>query len=296
MISFFYDTDSEVDLALATKYGIENNAIRFPYSICGETYYADLGQTFDQTWFYNKINEGFVPTTSALNGEEFKEYFEPEFAKGNEVYYVSFGTKFSAAFSMMDKAIEELKVKYPDLKFTRYDTKAISMATGLLVVAAAKALSQGKTTKEVSKILDELSPKINISLIVDDLNFLKRSGRLSAGKAFMGGILQLKPIIKLTNLGTLEPFQSISGRNKALKLMTQEIIESVKTKSELPLIIMNANCKDEALHISSIIANARPDIEILNMNVGPVIGTHCGPSSIGFCYLGNERPASNKTE
>lgn len=295
MISFFYDTDSELSFEIAQKYGIENNAIRFPYTLCGENFYADLGQTFDSNWFYGKINEGHVPTTSALNIEEFKEYFEPEFAKGNEVFYVSFGTKFSAAFEMMDRAIEELRQKFPNLKFTRYDTKAISMATGLLVIEAAKALNNGKSTQEIVKLLDELTPKINISIVVDDLNFLKRGGRLSAGKAFIGGILQLKPIIKLTKAGSLEPFQSISGRNKALKIITQELIENIQKESHIPLVIMNANCTEDAKHVGEIIAQARPDIEILQMNVGPVIGTHCGPSAIGFCYLGNERPESSKT-
>lgn len=296
MISFFYDTDSELNLALAKEYGIENNAIRFPYSICNETFYADLGQTFDKTWFYGKINEGNVPTTSALNSEEFREYFEPEFEKGNEVFYVSFGTKFSAAFSMMDQAIEDLKKKYPKLKFTRYDTKAISMGTGLLVITAAKALSEGKSVNEVCKILDKLTPFINISLVVDDLSFLKRGGRLSAGKAFLGGILQLKPVIKLTKAGTLEPFQSISGKNKALKTIVQDAIENAKINSELPVIIMNANSLDDALHIETMIKHSRPDVKIIQMDVGPVIGTHCGPGSIGLCFLGNERPESNKSE
>jgi DegV family protein with EDD domain len=296
MISFFYDTDSEINLEIAKEYGIENNAIRFPYSICGETFYADLGQTFDKKWFYSKINEGNVPTTSALNSEEFREYFEPEFEKGNEVFYVSFGTKFSAAFSMMDKTIEELKKKYPKLKFTRYDTKAISMGTGLLVISAAKALSEGKTVPEVIKLLDQLTPFINASLVVDDLSFLKRGGRLSAGKAFLGGILQLKPVIKLTKAGTLEPFQSISGKNKALKTVTQEAIENAKVNSELPFIIMNANCPEDALHIETVIRQSRPDLKIIQVDVGPVIGTHCGPGSIGLCFLGNERPESTKTE
>ena len=78
MIKLFFDTDSEINLELAKEVGIENNAIRFPYTLDDEVYYADLGQTYDPNWFFSKLRSGSLPTTSALNGEEFKdeeEYF-----------------------------------------------------------------------------------------------------------------------------------------------------------------------------------------------------------------------------
>lgn len=285
MIKLFFDTDSELTLDLAKEVGIENNAIRFPYSIDGEMYYADLGQTYDPNWFFGKIKDGATPTTSALNGEEFKTYFEPEFEKGNEVLYVSFGTNFSATFGMMDKAIEELKVKYPKLKFTRYDTKAISLGTGILVLEAAKYLNEGKTTSQIIKLLDQLSPYLNMEFVADNLMYLKRGGRLTSGKAIMGTILQMKPIIKLTDAGKLESFQTVQGKTKAVRMIVDNAISNADASYGASLFILHADVKDEATRYKEMIKAARPDLKVTMLDVGPVIGSHCGLGTIGLCYL-----------
>ncbi|HQC54219.1 MAG TPA: DegV family protein [Clostridia bacterium] len=294
MIKLFFDTDSELTFELAKKVGIENNVIRFPYTLDGEIYYADLGQTYDPSWFFGKVRAGSIPTTSALNGEEFKEYFEPEFKNGNEVLYVSFGTNFSATFSMMDQAINELKIKYPNLKFTRYDTKAISLGTGILVLQAAKLLNKGKTTQQIIKKLDEIAPFVHMEFVVDDLLFLKRGGRLTTGKAIMGTILQLKPIIKLTEAGKLEPFQSVQGKAKARQIIVDNAIQNADGNADSPVFILHGDCLEEVSRYTSLIKNKRPDLDVVQLDIGPVIGTHCGPGTIGLCYVAKNKKPQGK--
>ena len=132
MSVLFCDTNCELWWDKAEELKL-NNVIRMPYTICDKEYYYDLGKDYNPKEFYNLIRKGNMPITSGLNAENYKEYFEPYFNKGEEILYVSFSSKMSATFNYMDAAISELSKKYPDAKFTQFDTKGISMNAGLSV-------------------------------------------------------------------------------------------------------------------------------------------------------------------
>ena len=292
MIHFFYDADSEMSLETAVKYGIDNRDyfIKMPYSIADENYYCDLLTTEVSSEFFKKVRAGEMPSTSALNSEEYKKIFEPAFSEGGEILYVSFSSAMSATFDHLEVALKELKRKYPDVMFTRYDSKAISMGAGLAVLAAAKCLQSGKSVAETVRHLDELVPRINITIVADDLNYLKRGGRLTAVKALFGTILQIKPIIKLTTAGTLIPTMNVSGRNKALMTMVNEIAARASEADDLPIFIMHGDCLAEGERVRDKLQSMLPKAKIVLQEVGPVIGSHCGPGTIGICYIDGARP------
>lgn len=292
MIHFFYDADSEMSLETAVKYGIDNRDyfIKMPYSIMGENHYCDLLTTEVSADFFRKVRAGEMPSTSALNAEEYKNIFEPAFAEGGEILYVSFSSAMSATFDHLETALKELKRKYPDVMFTRYDSKAISMGAGLAVLAAAKCLRSGMSVAQTVRHLDELVPRINITIVADDLNYLKRGGRLTAVKALFGTVLQIKPIIKLTTAGTLIPTMNVSGRNKALMTIVNEIAARASEADDLPIFIMHGDCLAEGERVRDKLQSLLPKAEIVLQEVGPVIGTHCGPGTIGICYIDGERP------
>lgn len=292
MIHFFYDADSEMNLVKAREYGIDNEKyfIKMPYSICGENHPCELITPELSKDFFDKVRAGNMPSTSALNSEEYKEIFEPAFKEGGEILYVAFSSAMSATFDHLEVALKELKSRYPDVKFTRYDTKAISMGTGIAVIAAAKYIQSGKSVAETVAMLDELVPHINITIVADDLNYLKRGGRLTAVKALFGTVLQIKPIIKLTTAGTLIPTSSVAGRNKALMTVVSEIANGAQRLDEYPVVIMHADCRAEAERVADRIKAQLPSADVWICDVGPVIGTHCGPGTIGICYVGAERP------
>lgn len=292
MIHFFYDADSEMSLETAVKYGIDNRDyfIKMPYSIAGENYYCDLLTTEVSSEFFKKVRAGEMPSTSALNSEEYKRIFEPAFSEGGEILYVSFSSAMSATFDHLEVALKELKRKYPDVMFTRYDSKAISMGAGLAVLAAAKCLQSGKSVAETVRHLDELVPRINITIVADDLNYLKRGGRLTAVKALLGTVLQIKPIIKLTTAGTLIPTMNVSGRNKALMTIVNEIAARASEADDLPIFIMHGDCLAEGERVRDKLQSMLPKAKIVLQEVGPVIGSHCGPGTIGICFIDGARP------
>lgn len=289
MTAFFIDTDCELHYSKAEELGIKN-IIEMPYTVCGKEYFYDLGKTYNAKEFFALLREGNTAITSALNPEDYKNYFLPFFEKGEDIFYVSFSSGMSGTFAYMDIAVKELQAQYPDVKFVRYDTKAISMGAGIPTIAAAKLYNEGKSVEEICAYLDDLVPYVNSVIVVDDLQHLKRGGRLSAAAALFGGILKIKPIIKLTKKGTLAALEKVAGRNKAIAVATDEIIANATRLDEHPIVIMHADCEAEAIRAKDKIAAALPTADVWIYEVGPVIGAHCGPGTLGFCFVGKERP------
>jgi DegV family protein with EDD domain len=289
MTVFFCDTDSELWYDKADELGLKN-IILMPYTICGKEYFYDFGRNYDSKEFFRLMREGNIAITSALNPEDYKKYFEPYYQKGEDIFYVSFSSEMSGTFKYMDMAVKELSAKYPGVKFTRYDTKGISMGAGLSVIAAAKMFNAGKSVEEICAYLDHLIYKVNTFVIVDDLQYLKRGGRLSAMSALIGGILNIKPIIKLTKKGTLIPADKVPGRNKAIAKVTDQVLAEADMLDEYPIVVLHADCPSDAERIKEKLKAGLPQAEIWLQDIGPVIGAHCGPGTIGICFVGKERP------
>ncbi|MFW5780399.1 MAG: DegV family protein [Bacillota bacterium] len=288
MSVLFIDTNCELWWEKAKELKL-NNIIKMPYTICDEQHYYDLGENYDPKKFFDLVRQGNTPFTSCLNPENYKEYFEPFFKKGEDILYISFSDQMSATFESMDKAVKELKEKYPDAKFTRFDTKAISMAAGLAVYEAAKMYNDGKSFEDILKFLQNFIYKVNAIVTPESLKYLKRGGRLSSSQANLGTLLQIKPIIKLNDNGKLVSATKVNGRKKALNVLAEEVINNVRDIEKYPIVLLDADAKEEIDVIEKKIKAALPKAEIWSQPVGPVIGTHCGPGTIAVCYVGEKR-------
>ncbi len=288
MSVFFMDTDCELPLQVVKDLGIKN-MILMPYTICNEEYFYDFGESYNPKEFFTLIRNGNMPITSGLNVEIYKDYFEPFFKQGEDILYVSFSSKMSGTFKYLDMAIAELSEAYPAAKFRRVDTKAISMAAGLIVYVAAKMFNEGTPNDKIAEFLETFIPRVNAVFSPNDLFHLKRGGRLSGFTATMGTLLQIKPIIRLNDEGALYSAAKTNGRNKALKYICDEVIQNVRDTDKYPIIILNADCPNDAEKIEAKIRVAYPDADVWSCPVGPVIGTHCGPDTIACCYVGTNR-------
>lgn len=288
MAVLFCDTNCELMFDKAKELGL-TNIIRMPYTICGEEYYYDLGENYDPKKFFDLVRAGNMPITSGLNAENYKDYFRPFFEKNEEILYVSFSSQLSGTFAYMDTAVKELQAEFPEAKFTRFDTKGISMCAGLAVYAAAKLFNEGKSVAEITEFLDEFIYRCNAIFTPDDLQHLKRGGRLSSVQAFFGTLLQVKPIIRVTAEGKLAATQKVNGRLKALHFVADDTIAHYDRESGYPIVILEADCAADADKVIERIKAAHPNAEIWRQSVGPVIGTHCGPGTLGICYVGDHR-------
>ncbi len=290
MSVFFIDTNSEIPHNIAKELNI-TNIIRMPYTICDNEYFYDLGEKTNFKEFFDLVKAGNMPITSGLNSEMYKKYFEPYFEKGEDILYVSFGTEFSGTFKYLDTAIAELSEKYPSAKFTRYDTKAISVAVGLQVYAAAKMFNSGMSNQEIVEKMPAITERINTIATPTDLFYLKRGGRLSGIQAALGSLMQVKPILKCTKSGKLVNSGKVNGRKKALNTIVTDVLTRIDRTalSDFPISVINADVQDDADYVISKIKQELPEAIIWDNQVGPVIGTHGGPGVLSVFYYGEIR-------
>ena len=129
-----------------------------------------------------------------------------------------------------------------------------------------------------------------VMAVLDTLEYLKKGGRLTAVKALLGTMLQLKPIIKLTTAGTLIPTTNVAGRNKALMTVIKEIADKATDLDKYPIYVMSGACKEDSDRVVSKLQSLLPNATVIPQFVGPVIGSHCGPGTIGIIYVGPKRP------
>lgn len=284
MSKFFCDSNCELWFDKVESLGI--NYISMPYTVGDNEYYYDLGKNTDNRKFFEDMRKGAVPKTSALNMQNYIDYFEPVLKQGEDIIYVTFSHKMSATFESMAKAIEQLKQTYPERTVSVVDTKHISMAAGIVVYYAAKLHNEGASDEEVVKFVESFRERVKCYFTVSNLIYLKRGGRLSSFKAFVGTLFDIKPIISNID-GKLENIEKSKGRKKSLKDLTG-YLEKDKVDLSYPIVIMNADCDPDSDYTVSAIREKYPDAEIWEQLVGPVIGSHCGPDTIGMIFVAAE--------
>lgn len=288
------DADGELWYTRQEELGVDY--IKMPFSYGGEEYYYDLGKNTDFRRFYDAVRSGEVPKTMALNPDEYVRILEPYFAKGEDVLYVSFSHAMSGTFGHLETALNSLKEKYPERKCTVFDTNSISLGAGIQMEYAAELKNSGASDEEILAKLAEFTDRVAVYFVVDDLMHLKRGGRLSGVAAFAGTLLSLKPVLTIDEKGSLKVYEKISGKRKALRRLADKVIEEL-TGTEYSVYIVDADSPEEGDNLAAMIKDKRPEAKIVRQTVGPVIGAHCGPGTIGVIFVADKRPVAltNKT-
>ena len=288
MSVFFTDTDCEMWYTDVDKYDIK--VIEMPYTIDGEEKFYDMGRNTDFKFLFQRMREGSVPMTSALNPQAYIDYFEPYFKKGEDILYVHFSDKMSGTFEYMKNALNVLKEKYPERKFTAFNTKSICFGGGFQALEAAKMHKAGKSDEEIVDFLTEFSKHVAVGFVVDSLAHLKRGGRISATTAVIGGLLNIKPVLNIDDNGVIQKIGTGKGMHKALSKIIETMRTNIRQIAEYPIYLLDADNKADAdwaeTEIKKVVGDA---VKIERYPIGPVIGAHCGPGTIGIIYYGEKR-------
>ncbi|MBO4584812.1 MAG: DegV family protein [Clostridia bacterium] len=294
MLRLFFDSDCDVDLKTAKEYGAE--LISMPYTVDGKLIcpYEDY-EEFNYNEFYGMLRDraaqgGELPTTSSVNAERYKRYFEPFFAQGDEILYVHFSEAMSQTFENMRAAVAELKEKYPDAVFREFDTKAITTLGYTLSREAGELYKAGKTADEIIAHLNKEINHYTIYFFADNLKFFKRSGRVGGLAATMGTLLGVRPIIYISEEGKMESIGKERGRFNALERLLTYVEELGDDIRAHRLVVAHTGADEIADQlIEAIKERFGADLEIEKVVVNPTAGAHCGPDSVGICFHSKRR-------
>lgn len=288
MSVFFTDSNSELWFTEVKKLGAEY--ISMPYTLGDKEYGYDLGETHDFKWFFNSIRNGQMPITSALNPQNYIDIFEPILKQGEDILYVHFSRQMSGTFDFMEQAIQQLKEKYPLRTIKCVDTKSISLGAGLIAYEAGVMHKRGATDEEIIEFVEKFREEVAIYFTVDDLMHLKRGGRLSTTGAVFGSLLGIKPIIAVNDEGKLITVSKVSGRKKSLLTLVDKFKQLSENVADFPIGIMHADDEEAAKFLEEKVREiVGPEARIWVQQIGPTVGTHCGPGTAGIVFHAKKR-------
>lgn len=287
MSTMIFDSNGELWHTRAEELGLDY--ISMPYYIDGQEYFYDLGKATDFRKFYDLVRAGNIPKTQALNPEDYKKFLTPYFERGEDILYISFSHRLSGTFQSLELALRELKESYPDRRCTVFDTNSISLGAGIQVEEAAKLRAKGASDEEILDFLKTFTDRVCVYFVVDDLMHLKRGGRCSGLAAVAGTVLGLKPMLSVGADGGLTVLSKIAGRKKAIRTLAEKVVEEL-TDESCSVYVVDADCPEEGDRLRDLILEKRPNAHVVRQIVGPVIGSHCGPGTLGVIFVGDHRP------
>ena len=283
-------TDSTGDLTPELIRDLQLTVIPMEFTIDGKSYrnYPD-GHEMSAKAFYHLLRAGKTSTTAQINAHEFMDWADPILQAGEDILYLAFSSGLSGTCQSAYMAKEELSARYPDRKIYVVDSLAASMGEGLLAYYASKMQLEGKTIDEVYQWLQDNKLHLCHWFTVDDLNHLKRGGRVSSAAALFGTMLGIKPVLHVDDAGHLIPVAKIRGRRQSLDTLVAHKEQTVTNPEEQEIYISHGDCEKDAQYVADQI-RARWNVKEIVLNeIGPVIGTHSGPGTVALFFLGSKR-------
>ena len=237
---------------------------------------------------YAGMRRGDLLKTSMINEYSYYNFFRGLLEQEKDVIYLDMSEKMSVSYENARRAAATVQQEYPGQRLYVMDTRCISGGLGLLVKNMIERKEAGESFEQVIAWGEENKLRIAHRFTVDDLNYLKRGGRVSNASALVGSLLNIKPVLYVPDAGTLDVVKKARGRRAALKTIVDGVVHDMsQTEAEgTEFLILHADCLEDAEHVRDEIRRACPQVGTINISsLGVVIGAHCGPGLLTVFYL-----------
>ena len=282
-----FDSNSELPLEIQEKY--KAPFVRMPYVLGDQEYAYDLGKNTDFKAFYAAERSGAMPKTMMLPPQHYEDFWRPYLEAGQDILFVMFSSGLSGAYDCATMARESILKEFPQRTIKLVDTLSISVGCGLLVYGALQKKEAGASMEEIEKWVLENRMRVNHIFSVDDLNFLRRGGRVSSATAVVGTLLDVKPVLMVDRQGKLVNTGKIKGRKKVIRYLADQVVERMTEPEKNILVILHADQEEAAKQLEQLVLERCQPKEVWLRYVGPVIGTHAGPGTLAVVFMGKER-------
>lgn len=278
------DSCSDLPSALVEGLGVE--VLNFPYTLMGEERVDDFGRSFPHADFYSAMRSGNHPTTAQIPRQIFLDCFRRHAEAGEPMLYLGFSSALSGTFDVAWLARRDVLAEFPEAEIRLVDTKAAAVHEGLLVYEAAKRWRGGMPLAELEAWVLKERPRLQGWFVIDDLETLRRGGRLPGAVAAAGALLDVKPLLHVTTDGRLELKKSIRGRQKAMRTLADLVAEGAVNPASQTIAIAHGDCAEDCERLRQLVRDRVDVAEIITMEVGPVIGAHTGPGMLAVVFWG----------
>lgn len=290
MRDFMILTDSCCDLTPELSEELGLTVIPLSLEMGGATYrnYLD-GREIGFHDFYERIRAGETATTSAVSVGNFEEAMAKAAEADKDVLCLCFSSALSTTYQSAVIAAGEMAEAHPEAKFLMVDSLCASLGQGLFAYLCALEKAKGRTLEEVYDFAMETRGKVCHWFTVDDLNHLKRGGRISAATALFGTMLSIKPVMHVDDEGRLIPISKARGRKASLLALVDKMAETAIDPKNQTVFISHGDCLADAEFVADEVRRRFGTQDIRINYVGPVIGNHSGPGTLALFFLGSKR-------
>ena len=262
----------------------KENVILFPLRVHIENEEFEDIRTIHSSKVYEAIRNDIRPKTSQVSPDEMINAFEKLARDGEEGFYIAFSSELSGTYGTAIMASEQVREEFPDLKLTVLDTKAASLGYGMLVKEAVKLRSQGHPLKEIIERVRFMADHLESLFTVEDLDYMAKGGRISKGSAFVGGLLNIKPLLHVEN-GKLVPIEKLRGRKKVIKRIVELMEERGEQLEKQIISISHGDDEEFALMMKEAIEEQFHPKSVEIYMIGSVIAAHTGPGTLAVFFL-----------
>lgn len=280
---------STVDLGKQQLKDRDIQYIYFHYELDGKHYDDDLWESMSSDEFYRAMAEGADTKTSQVNAGEFEEYFETFLKEGKDILHVTLASGISGVLNSALIARDSLSERYPERKIFVIDSLNASVGYGLLMDKLADLRDEGMTLEELASWTENNRLRVQSCFFVSDLKYLVRGGRVSKVAGFMGNVLNICPILNINEEGKLIPYQKVRGKKKAADVLAgqMELFAEHGADYAGKAYIVHSACPEDAEKVAELVHARLPKTKIGMYHIGPTIGSHTGPGTVGLFFWGH---------
>ena len=265
----------------------------FHFELDGKNYIDDLGQTMPLADFYKAMVDGAMTRTSQVNAEEYAEHFEKYLQQGKDILHVTLSSGISGSINSARIAADDLSDKYPDRKIYVVDSLGASSGYGLLVDQLADLRDKGMDIDEVRDWAEEHKLEAQHWFFSTDLTFYIRGGRISKTAGFVGGLLNICPLMNMDNVGGLVPREKIRNKKKVIRTIVDRMKENAQDGVDYSgkCYISQSVCKEDAQAVADLVEQTFPKLDgkVQIFDIGTTIGSHTGPGTVALFFWGKKR-------
>lgn len=282
----FVDSACDISCDLLNEWGVKFCSLSLAFSDDPKEY---LDHEIPAKEFYDRMRAGALPKTSAANMGKFYDAFSEIVKSGKDILYIAFSSGLSATCNFAREAAEEVMQENEGSKIIVVDSLCASAGYGLLLYLAVEKKKAGMSMDQLAAFVEDTKMNVTHWFTVDDLKYLKAGGRISATTALLGGMLNIKPVMKVDENGKLISVEKVRGRKAALKKIADIYRDTATDKKDGVVFISHGDCLDDANALADMIKeNSGAKVELIT-GIGPVIGSHSGPGTLALFFLVNER-------